>query len=184
MPTIMAILGQTSATMAMTYSRISDPVVLADYQAVLGPGTALAGPAAEAVRSGALTESAVQWLATNFLKTELELGHCLRLPQEGPCQCDLYLTCAKFVTTNAYAPRLRQRRALELSLAADAESGAGSVKSTVTSASSAVLTRCWASSVSQSRKKRRFTRAYDPSKTTQTLRLRTRRIDNAPDASG
>lgn len=117
----MALLGHTSATMAMIYSRISDPVVLADYRAVLGPGTSLAGPAAEAVRTGALSEQAVQWLATNFLKTELELGHCLRLPQEGPCQCDLYLTCAKFVTTRAYAPRLRQRRELEVALAAEAE---------------------------------------------------------------
>src|SRR5207253_3456124 len=116
------ILGHTSATMAMVYSRISDPIVLADYQAVLGPGTILAGPAAEAVQSGALSESAVQWLVTNFFKTELELGHCLRLPQEGPCQCDLYLSCAKFVTTKEYAPRLRSRRQREMGLTEDAAS--------------------------------------------------------------
>jgi hypothetical protein len=41
----------------------------------------------------------VDWLKSNFLKTELEPGRCLRLPAEGPCECDLYLTCAKFVTT-------------------------------------------------------------------------------------
>ena len=57
----------------------------------------------------------------NFFKTELELGHCLRLPQEGPCECDLYLNCAKFVTTREYAPRLRARRQLEMELIADAE---------------------------------------------------------------
>lgn len=39
---------------------------------------------------------------------------------QGPCECDLYLTCAKFVTTPAYAPRLRERRRVELTLAEDA----------------------------------------------------------------
>ena len=110
--TIMAVLGHTSATMSMTYARISDPEVLADYRAVLGPGATIAGPAAEHLRTQSLPSSTVDWLQTNFFKTELELGHCLRLPQEGPCQCDLYLSCAKFVTTPAYAPRLRRRRQL------------------------------------------------------------------------
>jgi hypothetical protein len=59
------------------------------------------------VKSGVLPDEAVHWLKANFFKTELELGHCLRLPAEGPCECDLYLTCAKFVTTGEYAPRLR-----------------------------------------------------------------------------
>lgn len=62
----------------------------------------------------------MEWLKTNFFKTELELGHCLRLPQEGPCECDLYLSCAKFVTTREYAPRLRSRRLRELELIEDA----------------------------------------------------------------
>ena len=60
-----------------------------------------------------LARASVEWLKKNFFKTELELGHCLRLPQEGPCECDLYLTCAKFVTTREYAPRLRSRRMRE-----------------------------------------------------------------------
>jgi hypothetical protein len=60
-------------------------------------------------------------LKTNFFKTELELGHCLRLPSEGPCECDLYLSCAKFVTTREYAPRLWARRIRELELAGDAD---------------------------------------------------------------
>jgi hypothetical protein len=34
--------------------------------------------------------------------------------------CDLYLTCAKFVTTPHYAPRLRERLRLDCELAADA----------------------------------------------------------------
>jgi hypothetical protein len=50
------------------------------------------------------------------------LGHCLRLPQEGPCECDLCLSCAKFVTTTEYAPRLRSRRQRELGLTEDAVS--------------------------------------------------------------
>jgi hypothetical protein len=61
------------------------------------------------------------WLKINFFRTELELGHCLRLPEEGPCECDLYLTCAKFVTTPDYAPRLRERRSRENLLIEDAE---------------------------------------------------------------
>jgi len=119
--TIMQILGHQSVSMALVYAQISDPEVLRDYQAVLGPGAMLAGPAAEALRSGTVPPLAVEWLKTNFFKTELELGHCLRLPAEGPCECDLYWTCAKFVTTPAYAPRLRRRRQVELTLAADAE---------------------------------------------------------------
>ncbi|MBE1609780.1 hypothetical protein [Actinopolymorpha pittospori] len=55
----------------------------------------------------------MHWLQTNFLKTELELGHCLRLPAEGPCECDLMLSCSKFLTTSDYAPRLRARLAVE-----------------------------------------------------------------------
>jgi hypothetical protein len=62
----------------------------------------------------------VDWLSPNFLKTELELGHCLRLPAEGPCECDLYLSCAKFVTTPHYATRLRRRHRLEQTRTDDA----------------------------------------------------------------
>jgi hypothetical protein len=43
------------------------------------------------------------------------------LPQEGPCECDLSLACAKFVTTPQYAPRLRERLCLERQLADDAQ---------------------------------------------------------------
>jgi hypothetical protein len=117
----MKILGHASAGMSMTYAHISDPVVLADYRAVLEPGTLLAGPQADAIRAGRLDQESLDWLKTNFYKTELELGHCLRLPQEGPCECDLYLTCPKFLTTTNYAPRLRERLCVEQQLAADAE---------------------------------------------------------------
>ena len=61
------------------------------------------------------------WLQTNYLKTELELGHCLRLPAEGPCECDLVLTCPKFITTSDYAPRIRARINRENDLIRDAE---------------------------------------------------------------
>jgi hypothetical protein len=56
----------------------------------------------------------------NFSKSELELGHCLRAPAEGPCECDLYLRCSKFLTTSEYAPRLRARLTCERQLAQDA----------------------------------------------------------------
>ena len=119
--TIMSILGHSSASMSLVYAQISDREVLRDYQAVLAPGASIAGRGAEAIRDGKLRPSAIDWLKCNFFKTELELGHCLRLPEEGPCECDLYLTCAKFVTTPAYVPRLRARRQTELTLAADAK---------------------------------------------------------------
>ena len=106
--------------MSMTYANISDPVVLADYQSVLKPGAVIAGPLAQTLRAGRLGQDTLDWIKTNFYKTELELGHCLRLPQEGPCECDLYLACAKFVTTPQYAPRLRERLCLERQLADDA----------------------------------------------------------------
>lgn len=119
--TIMKILGHASAGMSMTYAHISDPVVLADYKAVLEPGAILAGPQADVIRAGRLDQDSLDWLKSNFYKTELELGHCLRLPQEGPCECDIYLTCPKFLTTKKYAPRLRERLCTEQQLAADAE---------------------------------------------------------------
>lgn len=118
--TIMSILGHASAGMSMIYTNISDPVVLADYKAVLQPGAIVAGPLAETLRRGELDETAINWLTTNFYKTELELGRCLRLPQEGPCECDLYLSCPKFVTTPQYVPRLQERLRTEQALASDA----------------------------------------------------------------
>jgi hypothetical protein len=116
----MSVLGHASVSMSLVYAQITDPDVLADYQAVLGPTATVAGPSASAVRNHELSASAVDWLKTNFFRTELELGHCLRLPAEGPCECDLFLTCAKFITTPAYAPRLRKRHATELQLASQA----------------------------------------------------------------
>lgn len=118
--TIQKILGHESAQMSMVYLGITDEDVRKDYQAVLGPDAVLAGPGAEPIRSGELAESEIAWLKRIFFKTELELGRCLRTPQEGPCECDLYLTCAKFVTTPEYAPRLRRRRRIEDELIEDA----------------------------------------------------------------
>ena len=93
--TIMKVLGHSSVSMALVYAQISDREVLRDYKSILAPGAVIAGPAALDLKSGVLPDEAVHWLKTNFFKTELELGHCLRLPAEGPCECDLYLTCAK-----------------------------------------------------------------------------------------
>ena len=100
---------QASArAMSNIYSTLSDPTVKQQYQDAmdrhLGPEVNLAGPAADALREHRLDPEAVSWLQTNFLKTELELGHCLRTPAEGPCECDLVLTCSKFLTTSDYGP--------------------------------------------------------------------------------
>ena len=118
--TIMAVLGHRSANMAMIYARISDPEVRRQYEQALTNGARIAGPAAEALLHGKLDDATVHWLQTNFLKTELELGHCLRLPAEGPCECDLVLNCPKFLTTSEYAPRLRARLETEKVLIQDA----------------------------------------------------------------
>lgn len=118
--TIMKVLGHSSVSMALVYAQVSDREVLRDYKSVLEPGAVVAGPAVEELKSGTLPAEAIDWLKSNFLKTELELGHCLRLPAEGPCECDLYLSCAKFVTTPEYGPRLRARRQVEQALATDA----------------------------------------------------------------
>jgi hypothetical protein len=112
--------------MSLIYSTLSDPTVKQQYQDALdrhlGPDVSLAGPAAAALREHQLDPEAVSWLQTNFLKTELELGHCLRTPAEGPCECDLILTCSKFLTTSHYAPRLIERVAVEEQLINDATS--------------------------------------------------------------
>ena len=105
--TIMAILGHSSATMAATYSHISDPVLKEQYEKVIAAGGRIAGPAAEALLANQMDQDTLDSLKANFFKTELELGHCLRTPAEGPCECDLYLRCPKFFTTSEYAPRLR-----------------------------------------------------------------------------
>ncbi|MFE2245510.1 tyrosine-type recombinase/integrase [Streptomyces lavendulae] len=118
--TIMAILGHRNAQMSATYSHISDPVLKDQYEKVIAAGGRIAGPAAEELLSSRIGEDTLNWLKTNFFKTELELGHCLRAPAEGPCECDLYLRCSKFLTTSEYAPRLRTRLSREQQLAQDA----------------------------------------------------------------
>ena len=124
--TVMKMLGHTSTAMTLVYAHLSDASVREDYQKVLGPGALIAGPLAATLRSRAMPPNSLAWLKANFFRTELELGHCLRLPEEGPCECDLYLTCAKFVTTPEYAPRLRERRLREIALADEARvRGAG-----------------------------------------------------------
>lgn len=118
--TIMAILGHSNATMAMVYSAISDEELVKDYDSALKPGALLAGPAADLIRNKELSAQQIDWLKSNYLKSELELGACLRLPDEGPCECDLFLTCAKFFTTAEHAPRIRRRWHREQELINDA----------------------------------------------------------------
>ena len=113
---ILKMLGHTSTGMTLVYAHLSDEALREDYQKVLGHGAVIAGPLAAQLRAGAMPQASIDWPKTTFFRTEIELGHCLRLPQEGPCECDLHLTCAKFVTTREYAPRLRARRRRELAL--------------------------------------------------------------------
>lgn len=120
----MAVLGRRTPNMSIIYASLSDPTIKRQYQDALdrhiGTDVSLAGPAAAALREHRLDPEAVSWLQTNFLKTELELGHCLRTPAEGPCECDLVLTRSKFLTTSDYIPRLRARLVIEDQLIDDA----------------------------------------------------------------
>jgi integrase len=118
--TIMSVLGHRSSTMSLIYARITDTTVLQDYKNALQPGARIAGPAAQALRNNELPQQSLDWLTSNYYKTALELGHCLRLPEEGPCECDLFLSCSKFLTTADYTPRLKERLRLERTLAEDA----------------------------------------------------------------
>jgi integrase len=118
--TIMKMLGHTSTGMTLVYAHLSDATLREEYMRVLGPGAQIAGQLAATLRAGAMPPDSIAWLKANFFRTELELGHCLRLPEEGPCECDLYLNCAKFVTTPEYIPRLRERIIKEISLAVEA----------------------------------------------------------------
>ncbi len=122
--TIMAVLGHRTANMSIIYASLSDPTVNSSIKppstATFGPDITLAGPAADSLREHRLDPEAVSWLQTNFLKTEHELGHCLRTPAEGPCECDLVLTCSKFLTTSDYVLRLRARIEVEQQLIDDA----------------------------------------------------------------
>jgi len=118
--TIMAILGHANATMAMVYSAISDEELVKDYASALKPGALLAGPAADLIRNKELSAQQIDWLKSNYLKSELELGACLKLPDEGPCECELFMTCAKFFTTAEHAPRIRRRWHREQQLINDA----------------------------------------------------------------
>jgi hypothetical protein len=121
--TIMKMLGHTSTELTLVCAHLSDRAVVEDDQRVLGPGAVLAGPIAAEIRAGTLPTESVEWLKANFFKTELELENCFRLPQEGPCECDLYLNCAPFVTTRESAPQHRARWRREQELAADAARG-------------------------------------------------------------
>jgi hypothetical protein len=57
--TIMAVLGHKSSAMAMIYTRISDPEVRRQYEAALTAGQRIAGPAAEALLRGQMSDEAV-----------------------------------------------------------------------------------------------------------------------------
>ena len=98
-------------------AHVSDPAVLDDYRAILDPQATIAGPSATVVRNRELTDENLERLKDNLFRNQLELGHCLRLPAEGPCECDLFLTGPKSITTPKYAPRLRDRHATELACA-------------------------------------------------------------------
>ena len=79
--------------MAMTYTHLSDPTIRREYERVLGSGDRVAGPALETLLDPMrITEADVDWLKTNFVKTELELGHCLRRRRKRPASATS--TCA------------------------------------------------------------------------------------------
>ena len=82
----MVVLGHRTPAMSLIYASLSDSTVKQLYQNALdrhlGPEVTMAGPAEQALREHRLDPDAVSWLQTNYLKIELELGHCLRTPAE------------------------------------------------------------------------------------------------------
>ncbi|MEW1813422.1 site-specific integrase [Pseudarthrobacter phenanthrenivorans] len=119
--TIMSMLGNSTLYTALIYARMSDSSIREQYnKSILRDESTLGGPGLETLRQMTMSAADVDWLKTNYLKTSLELGHCLRLPQEGPCECDLYLSCSKFVTSSEYLPRLRDAAATQARLIDDA----------------------------------------------------------------
>jgi integrase len=82
--TIMKALGHSSVSMALVHAQVSDHEVLRDYKSVLEPAAVVAGPAAEELKSGTLPVEAVDWLKSDFLKTELELATACAYPPKVP----------------------------------------------------------------------------------------------------
>ena len=101
--------------------------VAIDMCSALGAGVAACGSSSTS-STASPTPQASPWASSSMTATEQALSgdtiissgrstqrHVwLRyLPAEGPCECDLYLTCAKFLTTPEYVPRLRARLEVE-----------------------------------------------------------------------
>jgi hypothetical protein len=64
--------------MAMIYTHLSDTTIRTEYERALASGERVARPALETMLDPMrITDADVDWLKTNFVKTELELGHCL-----------------------------------------------------------------------------------------------------------
>jgi hypothetical protein len=81
------------------------------YEKVIAAGGRIVGQAAEGLLTSRIGDDTLN---------ELQLGHCLRAPAEGPGECDLYLRCSKFLTMSEYAPPLRSQLDRERQLAQDA----------------------------------------------------------------
>ncbi|MET9532609.1 tyrosine-type recombinase/integrase [Streptomyces sp. NPDC006649] len=118
--TIMKVLGHTSISMALVYAQVSDQEVLRDYKAVLGPGATIAGAGRRRTAQRLAAGHRGRLAHDELLQDRTRTRPLPPSPRRSPCECDLYLTCAKFVTTPEYAPRLRARREVEQTLALDA----------------------------------------------------------------
>lgn len=153
--TITKVLGHTSVNMALSTRRSVTRKSCATTRPCSVPAPRSPARAADELRNGTLPDASVDWLRTKFFKTELELSRCLWLLAEGPCECHLYLTCAKFVTTPEYAPRLRARREVELPLARDAVERGWTARSNATAAPANASRGSWPTSASPSKLKER-----------------------------
>lgn len=73
---------------------------------------------ARCLRAGQLGQDA--WTGSRPTSTRPSWNSATACPRKARASSDLYLTCAKFVTTPQYAPQLRERLCLERELADDA----------------------------------------------------------------
>jgi hypothetical protein len=124
LPALMRFLGHVTPTMTLRYAHVFSDTVRREYEAALEKSR-------ERLRwrySGKLVGDGqpiaadlAAFFDTDYLKSFLGNGYCLRTEQQGACRyANLCLTCPAFICTTNELPILRAQLATEQRLVADA----------------------------------------------------------------